>query len=982
VGYATIEAVRPTPDEAGKVTAAADAAAGSTTESFGAALRRQRIAAHLTQDQLAGRAGLSARSLGDIERGRVRNPRAETVRLLAGALGLAGADRHRFEELASAEYWANRDSSGAAEQPRVPGPVAALAAAADRPRPAQLPADVAAFTGREAVLARLDDLLGGGPGKPATAVVISAITGTAGVGKTALAVHWAHQTRSRFPDGQLYVNLRGFDAGPPVRPVEALARFLHALGVPAEQVPVDLEEAAGLYRSLLADRRMLIVADNAGHPEQVRPLLPGSPGCLVLVTSRDQLAGLVARDGAQRLTVDVLSATEAGTLLRRVLGPARVAAEPAATDLLAELCGRLPLALRIAAANLTDRPTRSISSFTAELAGLSGGDRLSALGVAGDEQAAVRAAFDLSYDALAEPARLLFRRTGLAPGPDITALAAAALVHPDPAGGVPPAEVGRLLDRLAAAHLLAQPAPDRYALHDLLRHYAVGRAGQEDTAEARAAAVRRLLDWYLLTADAAARVLYPTMIRLDFPPDLSDGTDGPRPLEFADHTAALAWLTAERDNLLAAIRYAAEHGPRRHAWLLADTIRGYFWHSRYTVDWLETANAGLTAATGEGDPQAQAGMRMSLGMAYYCLERHHAAVDHYTAAADLASRAGWVAGQLASIGNLGNAHADLGNLREAADCHSRALELNRQAGQAAGQLAVLCNLGVVYQRLGQLRRAADCETEAVEIAQRIGSPAGEAAALGNLGGMQHDLGQLGEAELNLTHALELHRQIGNRYAETASLLDLAAVYHDTGRHDDALRTAQQARDFAHETGARRPEADALNLLGTIHTSVHRPHQALGQHQQALRLAREADAPLIHTAALIGLAAAHRDRGHHAKAANFARQALVTAHDSGYGVLEGNAYLALATIQLIGGNHAAATADAAESLLIHQRTGFRLGQARAITVLGHAQRQAGDETAAHAYWQQALAIVAGCGADPTELRELLAPPASKRADSPA
>ncbi|MEN3358001.1 MAG: hypothetical protein V7637_1983 [Mycobacteriales bacterium] len=939
-------------------------------DGFGPTLRRQRVAARLTQDQLATRAGLSARSLGDIERGRVRNPRPDTVRQLATALGLTGAELDRFETLARAEYWAGRETTAPAAAPTPAG--------AARTRPAQLPADVAAFTGRGEALDRLDALLSAGPSGHATAVVISAITGTAGVGKTALAVHWAQQVRSRFPDGQLHVNLRGYDPGPALRPIEALARFLHALGVPPEQVPVDLEEAAGLYRSLLADRRMLIVLDNAGHPDQVRPLLPGSPGCLVLVTSRDQLAGLVARDGAQRLTIDVLTPAEAGTLLRRTLGADRVAAEPAAAAELARLCGHLPLALRIAAANLTDRPGRSIESFAAELAA---GDRLSALGVAGDEQAAVRAAFDLSYATLAAPARLLFRRLGLAPGPDITAPAATALVAPaatdQPGAADQPAD--RVLDRLTAAHLLGQPAPGRYALHDLLRHYAAERAGQDDSGADRDAAVRRLLGWYLHTADAAARVLYPTMIRLDLP---AAGADAAPPGAFADHIEARAWLTAERDNLLAAIRYAAEHGPRPVAWLLADTIRGYFWHARYTVDWLETAHAGLAAATADGDLQAQAGMQVSLGMAYHCLERHSAAVEHYTAAADLARRAGWVRGQLASIGNLGNAHADLGNLRQAAECHTEALELNRQAGQVTGQLAMLCNLGVVYQRLGQLHRAAECETEAVAIAVRLGSPAGEAAAIGNLGGMQHDLGALDQAEANLTRALDLHREIGNRYAETHTLLDLAAVHHDAGRNTDALETAQQARAIAQETGARRIEADILNLLGAIHRTLGHAQQAVTYHQQALRIARDADAQLVQTAALIGLAAAHRDRGQTAKAAAYAREALDTAREAGYAVLDGNAHATLASIHLATGDVDAATGHAQAALEIHRETGHRLGQAGALTVLGQAGQQAGDPAAATAHWRQALEITTGCGADSTELRALLSPATDRRADSPA
>ncbi|HVQ91156.1 MAG TPA: AfsR/SARP family transcriptional regulator, partial [Mycobacteriales bacterium] len=388
-----------------------------------------------------------------------------------------------------------------AQPDRQPGPAEA---GAGRGTPAQLPAAVAAFTGRDRHLRELDGLLATGAAARPPVLVISTIAGAAGVGKTALAVHWARRVAGAFPDGQLHVNLRGHAAGPPVRPLEALAGFLHALGVPPADVPSEVEQAAALYRSVLAGKRVLVVLDNARHPDQVRPLLPSEPGCLVIVTSRDQLGGLVARDGAVRLALDVLTPAEARLLLARLLGADRVAAEPLAAAELAELCGRLPLALRIAAANLGAAPRTTIARYTSQLAA---GDRLAALEVDGDPQASVRAAFELSYRDLPGAAQRLFRLLGLVPGPDLTPPAAAALA------AVPVEQAARLLDRLAAAHLVEHRVPGRYGCHDLLRRYAAERAGSDDPAADRQAALGRLVDFYLHSVAAAAERLYPHLLR-------------------------------------------------------------------------------------------------------------------------------------------------------------------------------------------------------------------------------------------------------------------------------------------------------------------------------------------------------------------------------------------------------------------------------------------------------------------------------------
>ncbi|UKD56950.1 AfsR/SARP family transcriptional regulator [Amycolatopsis sp. FU40] len=416
-------------------------------------------------------------------------------------------------------------------------PVAAVSA---EPLPAhgvpkQLPAETRGFVGRAAELSLLDGLLSGG---------IAAVSGTAGVGKTALAVCWAHRVRARFPDGQLYANLRGHAPGAPAAPVEILAQFLAALGIPPDRVPPDAETAAALYRTLTADRRILVLLDNAVNPDQVRPLLPAGPGCATVVTGRDRLTGLVAVNGACRLTIDVLSPGESVELLEGVLGPGRVRAEPAAAAEFAEVCVHLPLALRIAAANLADRPGSGIGEYVAELRE---DNLLAALAVPGDEQTAVRAAFDLSYAALPADARRVFRLLSLVPGTDFGAEAVAALA------GVETPRALALLDRLAAAHLV-EHVPGRYRFHDLLRRYAAEQAGRRESAADRERALRRLHDWYLAAVDGAARLLYPHLLRLP-----ASGASA----EFAGLGEASAWLDAERGNLAAAVRFADGRGPWR-----------------------------------------------------------------------------------------------------------------------------------------------------------------------------------------------------------------------------------------------------------------------------------------------------------------------------------------------------------------------------------------------------------------------------------
>jgi hypothetical protein len=369
-----------------------------------------------------------------------------------------------------------------------------------RPVPRQLPSDVPAFTGRAAELADIGRrLTGAADGEEGTTATIFTVSGTAGVGKTALAVHWAHQAARQFPDGQLFVNLRGYDPGQPMTAADALAGFLHALGVPGQDMPLEESDRAAHYRSLLAGRRMLVVLDNAGDVEQVRPLLPGSPRCAVFVTSRDSLAGLVARDGAQRIDLDLLPQKDAVGLLRTLIG-ARVDADPEAAAALASRCSRLPLALRVAAELAAARPATSLTDLAGELADQ--GQRLDVLEADGDPRTAVRAVFSWSYQHLDPAAARMFRLAALHPGPDLDSCAAAALTLSGAS------QARKLLDQLTRVHLIQPAGPGRYGLHDLLRAYAAEQAAA-DGEEERRAALTRLFDHYLHTAAVAMDTVFP-----------------------------------------------------------------------------------------------------------------------------------------------------------------------------------------------------------------------------------------------------------------------------------------------------------------------------------------------------------------------------------------------------------------------------------------------------------------------------------------
>jgi DNA-binding SARP family transcriptional activator len=640
--------------------------------------------------------------------------------------------------------------------------------------PRQLPAPVRDFVGRKAELAALTGLLDHAVSSMPAALVISSIGGMAGIGKTALAVHWAHQVVDRFPDGQLYVNLRGFHpSGKPMSSAAAVRGFLDAFQVPVEQIPASPDAQAGLYRSLLAGRRMLVVLDNARDAGQVRPLLPGSPGCLVLVTSRSQLSGLIAIEGTCALALDVLTEAEARELLARRLGTARIDAEPGAAAELIGLCAGLPLALAIAAGRASARPRFRLSAL-AELA--ESRRRLDALD-AGDAAASVQAVFSWSLDSLTAPAERMFALLGLHPGPDITIPAAASLA------GIPPRQAGQVLDELTEAHLIAEHSPGRYAMHDLLRAYAAEQARSHDSDASRHAA-----DHYLYSAHTAALLLNPARD----PITVSPPQPGVRPEELADRQQALDWFQAERLVLLAAIGQAASSGFSAHAWQLPWTATTFFHWRGYWQDLAATQQSALAAARDLDDQVGQAQAHRHLGRAQMRLGAYADASAHLAEALDLGR-------QLGSDTLQARVHLDLawafelqGRSRHALGHAQQSLRLHRVAGHRPGEADALNAVGWCHARLGRYQQALEFCGQALAAYREMGDQGGEAGALDSLGYAHRHLGHHAEAIACCQQAIDVHGEAGDLRDRAEFLAHLGDARQAAGDNQSARRAWQQA----------------------------------------------------------------------------------------------------------------------------------------------------------------------------------------------
>jgi DNA-binding SARP family transcriptional activator/Tfp pilus assembly protein PilF len=667
----------------------------------------------------------------------------------------------------------------------LPGPVAPGPL-----RPAQLPPRAGHFTGRSKELTVLSGLTGGQPR-------VGVVSGPAGIGKTALVLQWAHRVTDRYADGQLFVDLRGHDPATALSANEALTTLLAGLGLPAARIPTEPGALAGMYRSALHQRRVLVVLDNAASADQIAALVPPSPTCLLLVTSRHRLTGLAVDHAVSTVELDALLPDDAMTLLRRVLGADRVTGEPAAACQLIELCDRMPLALRIAAAKLTARPRGQIAEL---VAALSGADMLDALSVPGDSRS-VRTVFAGAYHALSDPAATMFRRLGRHPGPTFTAALAATLIE------ATAVTAQATLDELTSAHLVVDMGMDRYRFHDLIRAYARECA---ETGEASRSSAR-IIDWYLTVADIANRVFDPARDRAG-PISVSPPIEAPIP---ADHDTALAFLDAERANLLPVARHASEQGDQLAAWRLTYLLTSFHTLRGHWAEQVELVSLGLAAARSLADPVAEAFMRLGLGLAYNATQRYDEALEHLRVALDLMRAAGDQRGQGMTLSNIALAYVRLGWLDEAMDTFKQALALHTSGGHQPGIALALNNIGHIHTMMGQPDLAMAYLSRGLALTRRIGHRAHEAAILHSLGEAHLAAMDPGSALTQFEAALQIRRRIGERRLEADTLNLMGLAHGRRGDHAAATANFQQALVLSRELDDRHLEAVTLAHLGSL-----------------------------------------------------------------------------------------------------------------------------------------------------------------------
>jgi len=758
-------------------------------------LRRLRREQGLSMRDMAGPLNLAAHSaVADYESGR-RLPAPDILaayerhfRLRPGSLlalrNKALAERAGREAQVSLTRWA--------DSWRPPGP------AWNGLRPAQLPHDISGFVGRQAQLSRLHELAAAPDGALGTpAIVICSIDGIAGVGKTALAGHFAHQIADRYPDGQLHLDLHGYDPQvAALTPAQALAHLLRGLGADPARFPADVADLAALYRSVLTGRRVLIMLDNAADTGQIRPLLPGSGGCLVLITSRRHLPGLVARDGACRLVLEQLSPAEAMELLVRLLGPAQVAREQQAAAEITRLCGYLPLAIRIAAERLaaTELATpQAVPDGCEQLGRLArqladARSALASLSVEDDETTGVRAAFSWSYRALPQSQARLFRLLAVHPGTSFTPSAVAALA------ALEQEEAGSLLDMLAAGHLIEQIGADRYRIHDLLRLYGNECFAAEEPPEQARIVAERCAAWYLHTAAAAAKAVRPARRHASLAPRPA----GIVPLAFDGYEDALAWLGAEWQNCVLAGAAAGRYGLDRWACTVPGVLYDVFDLRGLLEDWRQSAQTALAAARRLNDAATEASML-----------HHLAIVDGRT-------------------GHYDDALTLLGQARER----------YRDVGDRSGEASTLGNIGNIFNELGRPDEALPYILDIVAIHRETSDRLGEALSLGNLGLIHERQGRYAEMLAVSARALALFRALRDRPGEARALSNLAAAHVHLQHTRPAISYARRALKAAQMCGARDIEALALRDLGRAYRDQNEPDRAMACWRESVAILEE------------------------------------------------------------------------------------------------------------------------------------------------
>jgi tetratricopeptide (TPR) repeat protein len=717
---------------------------------FAAELRQLRQAVGLPSYRvLSRRAGYSPSALASAAAGNAVPSLAVVLAYVGACHGDLVAWERRWHEL-DAELTRERETEVETGSP-----------------PRQLPTAERHFAGRQAELAALTELAVNGAAT-AGAVPIAAIDGTAGVGKTALAVHWAHRVADRFPDGQLYVDLRGFAPnGAAVRASKAIRGFLDALRVPPDRIPPGLDAQAALYRGLLADRRMLILLDNAADAEQVRPLLPASSGCLVVVTSRSRLDGLLAREGAYPLTLAVFSAAEAHEALSRQLGAGRLAAEPDSVDEIVARCAALPLALAIVAARAATHPGFSLAALVDELRWAR--KPLDAL-EGGDPTADARVVFSWSYRRLSAPAATLFRLLGLPAGADLTVPAGASLL------GVAPPAARRAFDELARAHLVTEHEPGRYRFHDLLRAYAIELTHELDAEADRSVAIHRLFDHYAHTAYDAAVLIAPARAPIEPLPV----RPGVIPEQFADETQAIAWFTVELPVLLPVVEQAAATGFDAHAWQLAWSLQIVLEQQGRWQDWLTVFSTALDVARRLGDRAAEAFAYRILAGAYARLGRFDDARLHLDRALVLFAELDDQTGEALAHINIAQLSGLQGRSEQALTHAQRALEIARRADYENGQAHALNNIGLCHAQRGDYREALACCEESLVLFRKLTDLRGEAFTLDSLGVAHHHLGEYPEAVACFQRAIEIFQDAGAKFHEADTANRLGDTHHAAG----------------------------------------------------------------------------------------------------------------------------------------------------------------------------------------------------------
>jgi tetratricopeptide (TPR) repeat protein/transcriptional regulator with XRE-family HTH domain len=863
----------------------------SLPESFGSLLRSLRAAAGLTQEELADAARVSYRSISDLERGVSRLPRRDTGRLLADALGLSRDDRARFDAAARGRpYVPGNVPSGP-----LPGGIAAAART--------LPRDIVSFTGREPEIESVLTAITGTGGVPG----ICAISGMAGVGKTALAVHAAHRLAGGFPDGQVFLPLHGHTPGQqPVDPVEALASLLQAVGIPAQGIPDGLEPRAWLWRDRLAGRRMLLVLDNAASTGQVVPLLPGDGGSLVLVTSRRHLGDLPG--SVTPVPLDVLTPAQAAEMFT-LLAP-RAAGSPGEVAEVVQLAGFLPLAISLLA-----RLSARHQSWT--LADLAAETRASLLTLTAEHES-VAAAFEVSYRHLDPARQQMFCLLGLHPATATDGYAAAALA------GTSLQEAAALLDGLHGEGLLTETGHRRYGMHDLLRRYAHDRAAVAPAEDAERA-LKRLLDYYqYAAARAGARLARQT--RPGSSPTAPAGLLAAPDLD--DDSQALTWARADRASLLACLDHATTSGQHARVIALTAALAELLRRDGPWTDAITRHAAAVQAAQRAGDRLGQAGALIDLGNIRRLTGNYRAAATVLEQALgiyrDLSSRLG----QANALNHLGNVRRAMSDCPGSAQVLEQALGIYRDIGDRLGQADALNELGETRLHADDYPGAAQAQEQALGIYRDLGNRLGQANALNYLGGVRRSIGDYPGSAQVLEQALSIYRDLGDRRGQAIALYYLGDVWRRTGDYPAAAQVLEQALGIHRDLGDPRGQAIALNHLANVrlHTGDY-PGSAQAQ-EQALNIYRDLGDRHGQARALNGRAALHRVSGDLVRAEECHQQALGLARDTASMWDEAHALAGLGRCAKADGHATRAGALLRQALEIFQQ----IGAAEALDVL--------------------------------------------------